>query len=363
MFNSDRLKLARERRGLTKRILAESVGLSVRALSNYENKLDYDPKQETVASLAEALNFPVEFFYGESVDTPTIETASFRSMYSLQANKKHKVFAAGALAFALSELLDKLYTLPTEDLPDFAGEEPEDAAQSLRVYWGLGDKPISNMMHLLEAKGVRIFSLMEDSKRVSAYSQWHNETPYIFLNNNKSAEHSRFTLAHELGHLVLHRELLSDDIDLRTIEREADAFASAFLMPRSDVYARAKNILSRTQIIKIKKRWGVSAVGLAVRLHKLGLLTDWHYQRLMVNMSKAGDRTKEPDGLPMEISLLFRKIFASMSEERVTRQELAEKLHVYPEEIDSLVFGLSNVLLVEETPKLSAKRAHLRLVK
>jgi len=113
---------------------------------------------------------------------------------------------------------------------------PRQQPGMLRQYWLLGERPIKNVAHLLEAKGVRVYSLMERNVEVDAFSLWRNDTPFIFINTRKSAEHSRFDAAHDLGHLVLHRH---GGPRGQNAEREAQAFAAAFLMPKSSVLAVA----------------------------------------------------------------------------------------------------------------------------
>src|ERR1700678_4270171 len=81
-----------------------------------------------------------------------------------------------------------------------------EAARILRTEWQLGEKPVSNMIHLLESKGIRVFSLAENTVKVNAYSLWRRGKPYVFLNTFKSAESSRFDAAHELAHLILHQD-------------------------------------------------------------------------------------------------------------------------------------------------------------
>jgi Zn-dependent peptidase ImmA (M78 family) len=117
---------------------------------------------------------------------------------------------------------------------DFSHErDPAGAARTLRQYWTIGEKPIGSMIKLLETKGIRVFSLSENTRNVDAFSCWRNGEPYVFLNKFKSTEHSRFDAAHELAHLVLHKH--GGPSQGRSAESEAHAFASSFLMPRDDV--------------------------------------------------------------------------------------------------------------------------------
>jgi len=202
-FNYNRLDLARRRRGLTKGALAEAAEISPRALNAYE-KHEYEPDAPTVGRLAAAINFPKEFLYGADLDEPSPEGASFRSMTRMPARLRHQALGSGALAFALADWIDRHFDLPEPDVPEFPGLDPETAAEGVREAWGLGERRIPNMVHLLESHGVRVFSLSEESTKVDAFSQWRAAVPYVFLNTKKTAEHSRMDAADELGHLVLH---------------------------------------------------------------------------------------------------------------------------------------------------------------
>ena len=172
----------------------------------------------------------------------------------------------------LNQWIEDRFVLPSANIPNLSQEgNPEAAAVSIRRYWGLGELSIKNTVHLLESKGVRVFSLSVDAVEVDAFSMWRDNTPFIFLNTKKSAEHSRFDAAHELGHLVMHRYGAPQGLDA---EREANAFASAFLMPHASVLAHAPRLTTVDHLVKLKKHWNVSVAALAYRLHSVGVLTD-----------------------------------------------------------------------------------------
>src|SRR5262249_44304680 len=162
-----------------------------------------------------------------------------------------------------------------------------------RAEWGLGQRPVKNMVHLLERHGVRVLSLAEEGKELDAFAFWLEGHPYIFLNTMKTAERSRMDAAHELGHLVMHwREGIAHG---PTLEREAESFASAFLMPRADVQAEAPRRADLDRLVAAKKRWKVSVSALAVRMKKLGLLTGYQYRSVFIELAKRGyGRTDEP---------------------------------------------------------------------
>jgi transcriptional regulator with XRE-family HTH domain len=267
-FNPTRLTVARKRRGLTKAELAHHINVEWRSVSGFEAG-EYPPASDTLANIAAALKFPIEFFYGDELEQLDPDIASFRAMKKMTAGQRDMALGEGAIALHLNKFIEERFELPAADLPDLSREPtPEAAAESLRRHWGIGELPIQNMVHLLEAKGVRIFSLAVEALEVDAFSMWKASTPFIFLNNHKSAEHSRFDAAHELGHLVLHRHATPNG---REAEREADAFASAFLMPRGSVIANAPKFPTLPTLIRLKKVRITSLAALNYRLHELRL--------------------------------------------------------------------------------------------
>lgn len=361
MFTPSRLTLARKRRGLSKKQLAEVVGLQWRSISAFENG-EYPPSDETLSKIASRLGFPNDFFFGDDADEPSSWTVSFRAMSRMSARQRYAALGAGAIAFMLNDWVEARFDLSSPDFLDLREEDPEAAAMMLRQYWGIGERPISNMIHLLEAKGARIFSLTEDNVEVDAFSLWRNNVPYVFLNTFKSTEHSRFDAAHELGHLVLHKH---GGPYGQQPEKEAHQFASAFLMPKASVIASAPALASLRHLIELKKKWTVSVVALAHRLHALNLLSDWHYRTLCIEMSERGYRTAEPHGAKREVSQAWDKIFSALRAEGISKADVARELRVAPAEIEKLVFGLVTIGLTTPAaaPVVGTKpRGRLRAV-
>jgi Zn-dependent peptidase ImmA (M78 family)/transcriptional regulator with XRE-family HTH domain len=364
MFNPSRLEFARKRRGLSKKELASKVGLSSRSISLFENK-EMAPSEETLRKIASVIHFPFNFFFGEDIDTPHQESVSFRALSKMSAAKMNSALCSGGIALLFNNWVDQKFRLPEPNLMDFPeGQDPEVAAAVLRQAWGLGELSIKNVIHLLESKGIRVFSLAENTKSVDAYSLWKNNIPFVFLNTLKSAERSKFDAAHELGHLVLHKHGAPTGHDA---EKDADQFASAFLMPRSSVLAHASQLTTLSSLIKLKKKWGVSLAALAYRMHKLGALSDWHYRSLCIEMSQKGFHKSEPEGIERERSKIWEMVFSNLRSEGITKNDIAKDLGVYADEIESLVFDLvlMNVIQGGNSSQNTNKTkiANLRLVK
>jgi Zn-dependent peptidase ImmA (M78 family)/DNA-binding transcriptional regulator YiaG len=358
VFNPSRLTVARKRRGLTKIDFATRTGIPLRSFKAYELG-EYPPPGDVLAKFASVSGFPLEFFLGHTLDEPREETASFRSMARMKSYQRDMALSQGTLALHLNEWLEERFELPSVDVPILRHEtSPEAAAEAVRHNWGIGELPINNIVHLLESKGVRIFSLAVDALEVDAFSMWKEGTPFIFLNCAKTAERSRYDTAHELGHLVMHRH--GGPIG-RKAEEQANAFASAFLMPRSSILAQVPRFPNLAALVKLKKIWQVSVAALAYRLHALGILTDWQYRMLYIQISRNKFRRQEPNPIPRETSLVLPKIFAALREDGLSRSNVARELCIPQSELEALMFGLT-MAGIEGGGKSTASRSKLALV-
>ena len=361
MFNPNRLIVARKRRRLSSKALADSIGVSPVTMSRIEQGRNA-PDGKTLESIVSFLGFPYDFFCGEDIEELSKESASFRSLTSMTARERDAALTAGSFAWLVSDWVSERFNLPKPDLLDLCHErDPIAAALSIRHHWGLGEKPIGNMIKLLESKGVKVFSLSENTKNVDAFSCWRNDEPYVFLNTFKSAERSRMDAAHELGHLVLHRHGGTQN-DHKRAEDEANSFAAAFLMPESDVRSHISRAISLEQLLAPKKRWGVSLAALVYRIGKLGILTEWQYRNFCIQINQRGFRVNEPNPMGREKSVVWDKVFTNLWSDGISRNHIAKSLQIPHEEIENLVFGLTgDVEAVDE--KRSAKKPVLRVVK
>ena len=229
------------------------------------------------------------------------------------------------------------------------GVDPHTAATILRQHWRLGDKPIANIVHLLEAKGIRVFSLAENTKEVDAFSLWRDDVPYVFLNRFKSSERSRYDASPELAHLCLHKhggantEYIADNL-----EKEANAFAGAFLMPETDIRAICKQPLYGVdELAQYKKRWRVSVAALNYRLREISMISDGKATSNYVEMSRRGWLKAEPNSIAREQSSVLQDIINDLLGHGITKTKIAAELRVPPSEIEALLFGLANMTTID----------------
>jgi hypothetical protein len=306
--------------------LASVTGVSVSALTSYE-KGSSNPDVRDIEVLAAELGVHPEFFYLHDMEEVPESVVSFRR--ASKTSKRQQCAARGAAQMAVEffGVIESAFKLPDLQVPEIDDATPEQAAEEVRAQWHLADRPIADMMSLLESKGVRILSLDHRCKDVDAFCFSRDGVSYIFVSTVKTAERQRFDLAHELGHLVLHADLSTDGAKSKERERQADAFASAFLMPASRIYTQSMKGAPVERILKAKKYWQVSAMAMARRLHDLKLLSDWQYRRVVIELSQRGYRSAEPDGIQREQSQLLRKVLFMM-DEHTTTADTAAALHL-----------------------------------
>jgi Zn-dependent peptidase ImmA (M78 family) len=352
MLNPDRVELVRLRLELTKTGFAKALGVDRKTIQRFEaGTHDLSPK--CIDKLVEISNYPKEFFEKDEFQYPDAKAVSFRSLRSLTAMSRNAALAAGALAFELDDWIDERFELPKHALPQLNNHTPADAAQALRAYWGIGERPVANMINMLESHGIRVFSLSEETRHLDAYSFWRNDRPYVFLNTIKTPEHSRFDAAHELGHLIMHQH---GGPSHRSAEDEANTFSSAFLIPPADLRAHLPVVRGLEDLLDGKKRWRVSTAALAYTLHKQGVISDWHYRGYCIELNKYG-RANEPYGIEPETSQVWQKILTDLWCQGKTISYIASDLKIPERELSNLLFGIA------ATPNATQRqRPSLRIV-
>ncbi|MCL4808709.1 MAG: XRE family transcriptional regulator [Thermoanaerobaculia bacterium] len=331
-FSGERLRDARVLRGWTGTALAERVGVTSGALSQYESGQS-EPRPAIRARLAEVLSVPDRYFLAAltpSASTPFL----FRSQAA--ATKRAREASSVRLKWMheISTFLDERVVLPNPDLPSWKlPTSPElldtarvdRAAQELRTVWGLGMGPISNMTSLLEAKGIAVGLFSFNAEKQDSVSKAEPQRSLVAVNADAvTYVRARYDLAHELGHLVLHREvprLTASQGPLHALmEDQAHQFAGEFLFPekrfRDEVYS-----VAIAALLPIKRRWGVSVQMLQRRAYRLGLIGKPQYQRACIEISRRGLRRSEPldDSTPVEAPQVFRTAFELLAAQNETR--------------------------------------------
>ena len=333
-FDPDELTLARKFRGLRKNELAQAVGVTPAALSQYELGQSR-PSPAVLARLALALGMPIRFFVLGHPKPVSPSAAHFRSLRATTQLERDQAIAFGQLAWRLMTGIEKYIELPASRIPhaalparpadtgdpaDPGGADVAAAARRARESMGIGAGPVSHVVRLLEAHGAVVIGLPATSRRVDAFSHWYGSRPVVFLNPMKDDKaRSRFDAAHELGHLVLHHDAEPGN---RIVENQAHDFAAEFLMPQAEIAGELPRRVDWDRLLEAKRRWGVSLKALVYRAHKLGLFGESAYRSAMVTLARWGD--PEPGDLgPRETPVLLIKAIEMLAETGVDLELLA----------------------------------------
>lgn len=345
-----RITTARLRRGLTKSSLARELGLTPKTLSKYETegaRVDYAP------DFAEVLHFPGSYFLREQTPQLELRNVSFRAGTRVSVRARSAALASGRHGIELAEWIHAQLRLPGVDIPRIENNTPEETALLLRQEWGLGTRPLPNLVQLCESRGCRVMGLPKTAESVDAFSTWYEAEPYIFLARRRSPEGVRFDIAHELGHLVMHSAGASFEMSSEQ-EREADRFASEFLMPATEVAHYLPAVPTVEAIFEVKKYFRVSALAMARKAFTLGRLSEWSHRQTVAELGRRGFRTGEPDGIgSYERSRVFDFLFAPERSKSCSPALLAQEFSFPPGDVQALTLG-STLGVVEDVPHAKA---------
>lgn len=367
-ISPSRLQVARLRRGLTKADLANRIGVSPSTLSKWEAD---GPPTSRFASLLEdlvsTLDFPPAFFTADEVDIPTLERTLFRAGSRATQRQKLAAISSGVNAKILLKWLRAHFNYPSPDIPDLTGVSPAEAARYLRSIWALGDMSIPNSVQLAESKGVAVIGLPPAASAVDAFSIWEDDQPFIFLARRRTPEGTRFDLAHELGHLLLHSK--SDPDSTTDREDEANKFASEFLIPTDVIHANLRLHPSLDDILRLKSKLKVSAMAALMAVFNAGKLSDRQFRQYLGILSSRGFRTSEPGSdLQYERSRVFDFVFSS--EGGQSARSIADATHIPIQDLHFLTLNAAASALPSlepanpsVRPSPSLRRPNLRIVK
>lgn len=334
-FYGARLRLARSIHRWTQAELAGRVGVTTPFICQLETSRKR-PAPGILEALSEALNFPTGFFARPLEDEFRDEDCNFRRRKTTPLKLRSQILAYGTLFCALVEYLEEHLALPVPNVPHFPAssrEGVERAAEKSRRHWQLGlDAPISNMVRVLERlAGVVVarFVGAEDlSAKIDAFSRAGARDIVVLNPTTGSTSRARYDLAHELGHLVMHKGV---ETGSQEREEEANQFAGAFLLPRvgfvRDYGTRPR--IHWTHLFALKRQWGVSVAAMVKRAHDLGLIGAIEYRRAYKYIHAKGWNKGEPDEPAEERPEIIPLAFAEL--QRVSRKtpwDVAEELRV-----------------------------------
>ena len=340
-FNPLMLTLARESRGISQRELASMLSVSPGWLSKIEGGLK-DMPAERQLEIARFLDYPVEFFaVNRRIYGPGINDLFHRKRRSVSQKLLDKQQAEIEIRrMHIEDLLKGVELGETEfntfDLIEHEGKVNE-IARMVRAAWNVPKGPVANLTELIEfARGI-IVPMEFETQKIDATSYWPpNMPPLFFVNSNGTGDRLRFSLAHELGHIVMHQD--SPD---PYMEQQANEFAAEFLMPEDSVRPYLVG-LTLEKLAALKPFWKVSMAALLNRAKDLEMITPRQYKTMYMALGKAGYRMREPVELdiPIERPQLLTEIMGVYAGEMdYTFSDLARLFRQHEHEVYRIYFG------------------------
>lgn len=338
-FEPARLTQARVRLGVSKADLAGEVGVSAAAIGQYEAGVN-SPRREVLDRLASALKVRPGFF-GVGRPLARIDTvnAHFRSLRSARVSDRQKALATATLMWELTFALERYVKLPKVDLPVLpACTTPSEAAVALRTHWGLPDGPVKHLVATAESHGIIVaVRPLREIDAVDAFSAVIVDRPIIVTTPRRSENvfRHRFSTAHEIGHLLLHGDSGEHSA---AIEKEADAFAAAFLTPAAAMDTALPQRLDLAALDRLGRRWGVSPHSLVRRMVERGRTTESSARRAYQRLAMIDDPLADPtSAYPGEMPSLLKKAAELAGDHGAGVATLAEALKLSAAQVRDLL--------------------------
>lgn len=340
----ERIKEAREAKGYTRETFAEALGVTVQAIGQYETGL-CAPGPEVMKSIIGLSEQPPVFF---TVQRQRIAERTgmpfWRSLERMKRPDRLRVARRLEWCADIVRYVEQFIELPPVQLPAVAAsfhridaEALEQAAENLRAAWDLGELPIAHLAATLETKGIVLIKEPVNCEDMDAVSQWQGGRPYILVAEDKySLLRENFDLAHELAHLVFHSHIELGAPTLPSLERQANYFAGAFLMPRR-TFPKEIVSTSLSYFAQLKTRWRVSVQAMVYRCKDLGILNKNQVAYLWRQMSEM--RRREPvdvDLTPERPTILAAALNMLIENGVQSRAQIVEALKLNPTDIERL---------------------------
>jgi Zn-dependent peptidase ImmA (M78 family) len=338
-FNPGMLTLARESRDLTQGELAAQSGVPQAIISRLEGGIT-QPSPDHIAAFAKRLEYPGELFFQEDRIFGFNASVFFhRKRADMPAKTLRRIHSQlNFTRMHLGRLLLATSLDPAVELVRLSIEEhgtPERIAQHVRALLQLPAGPIKDLTAALEDAGVIVVSHSFGTTRTDAVSEWvPGHAPIVLMNGDESVggDRYRWTLAHELGHLIMHK------LPSETMEDEANRFASELLLPAAEIKHHLRNV-RLSNLALLKSIWKVSMGALLERAKQLKTINPTQYRYMRINFSKLHYNTKEPPELdfPVEKSTLFGQLVQKHIQDLgYTIDDLARLLNLQPDECSRL---------------------------
>ena len=348
-----RIKEAREEAGMSQSQLAASIGITRAGISKIEAGSTVNPSAETIALLSAKLNKPIDFFYTEYIDDFSIETTpTYRSFANTSKKDNERVdIIIRRLSYFIGYIFKIVYDREVK-LPDMpinpsskpiSNEEIENLAAEVRTCWKIPEGPVLNLINRVENNGIIClgFDLPETIDSVNVSIKFSECTyslhPVIIYNNNLTYYRQRFTIAHEIGHIMLHSKWTEAEYkDNHTIaEKQAHRFATALMMP-ANVFRSTVGKTTVNGALSIKNLWGMSIAAIGRRMWETGKLSDDRYKSFCIDLSQRKWRKEEPGDRDIEPEhpYYLDKIYGMAFERHcISTMDVVRDFGLYPQEI------------------------------
>jgi Zn-dependent peptidase ImmA (M78 family)/transcriptional regulator with XRE-family HTH domain len=333
-FNPQMLILARESRKMTQKMLCASSGVSQATISRSEAGVDR-PTASTIEAWAAALRYEPALFHQRPGTPPLPKTYLFRKKAALKKADQGAITSTIEIRQMQVEALARAVDLPDPDVPVvYLGRDvktPEDAARFLRAAWRIAPGPIPDLCSVVEDHGIavtRVRGASEAFAGLSIYQQGSSVPPMMVVSADVAGERDRYTIAHELGHIIMHHHLAALP---EKCEDEADAFAREFLMPAHEIRFQISPRASLADLAQLKLHWRCSMQALLMRGRTVGRISEAHEKRLWKLINVMGYKRQEPNSFPLEPTSM-----------------VAELVRVHVEELDFSVADVARALWLQE---------------
>lgn len=336
MINGERIKQAREIKGITQTELAERVNVAQAAIAMLEQNA-FQPSDELVHLISIQIGFPPSFFSQDSGPEFPLGSLLYRKRNALKSQDRTTLNQLGRLTYEIADKMAKKFK-PIELRLSKVKEDPITAARVTRTQLGLSpDTPVRSLIKTLEKNGVIVLAVPYTLDEFDAFSLWADtepRRPVIILTGDKPGDRQRFSVSHELGHLILHQSFHGN---LTEIEDEADRFASEFLMPEETIRKEISLPVTLTDLAELKARWGVSIQALIMKAFDLEMITDRQRRYLFQKLSVMWGRKTEPVPIPTEKPRGLRRLAELLYGEPINYSKVAKLVSAPPEMIKRIM--------------------------
>ncbi|MBI1406011.1 MAG: ImmA/IrrE family metallo-endopeptidase [Caulobacter sp.] len=341
----ERIREAREARGYSAESFAERLGVTRQAVAQYETG-QASPSGEVMRKIVAETAQPVAFFTTMPPRAGEPKSPFFRSLKRMEQQQRKRIIRRLQWAGDITTMIGQFIDLPQLSLPTVwfdadrdDVEEIEAAAEALRDHWNLGRGPIRDLAEVLERHGVILVRERVDCLDMDAVSCWIGGRAFVLLSAEvTSGPRDKFNLAHELGHLVMHSDVEITSENLDRIERQANRFASAFLMP-AESFSREVLGTSIDYFLALKERWGVAIAAMAYRCRDLNILSENQFSYIFRQMNARKIRKVEPldDRFPVAKPNVLQQGIEMLVEHGVfTRDQIESSLSMNMSDVETL---------------------------